>query len=176
MSNGISLKREAICGTPDLRTATVCHIERFFLTGRQSNKRTAWKTLAYSKKWGNHALTASLHIFIYNMVRRHETIKTTPAIALGIVDLQWTLEDVVEMTDEYLCAVDNARFEAAFVARFNERPTSNRTYPEFRSSRSARKNFPLTDFRRAGVPSLLACGFGRCSEEDPVAERPPGLG
>ena len=43
------------------------------------NKRCARKTLAYSKSWDNPALTASIHMFVYNLVRRHETTKTTPA-------------------------------------------------------------------------------------------------
>lgn len=110
----VGVDRVAVMGTPDLRTATVCHVERFFLTMRQNNKRCARKTLAYSKDWDNHALTSSLHIFVYNLVRKHETLKTTPAMALGIVDRRWTLEDVVAMTATYWTAKENAAFEKAF--------------------------------------------------------------
>lgn len=123
----VGVDREAKMGNPDLRTATVCHIERFFLTMRQGNKRTARKTLAYSKSWDNHALTASIHIFVYNLVRKHETTKTTPAMALGIVDRRWTLEDVVAMTDAFLKGKEEAAFEAAF-ANFTTRPKARRTY------------------------------------------------
>jgi hypothetical protein len=69
----VGVEREAITGAPDLQTSTVCHMERFFLTMRQGNKRTTRKTLAYSKDWDNHALMSSIFIFIYNMVRRHES-------------------------------------------------------------------------------------------------------
>ncbi|MBL9144015.1 MAG: hypothetical protein JNM99_10085 [Verrucomicrobiaceae bacterium] len=86
----VGVERKGITGAPDLRSSTVCHIERFFLTMRQGNKRCARKTLAYSKDWDNHALTASIHIFVYNLVRVHETLKKTPAVALGIVDKRWT--------------------------------------------------------------------------------------
>jgi IS1 family transposase len=110
----VGMHRVAVMGTPNLKTATVCHLERFFLTMRQSNKRCARKTLAYSKDWGNHALMASIHIFVYNLVRKHETIKTTPAMALGATDHRWTLEHVVEMTEAYWAAKDTAAFEAAF--------------------------------------------------------------
>lgn len=123
----VGVDREAIHGKPDLSTSTVCHIERFFLTIRQGNKRCARKTLAYSKSWDNHALTASIHIFVYNLVRRHETTKQTPAQALGIVADRWTLEQVVEMTEKYLKAQDDQAFEAAF-AKFATRPTAVRTY------------------------------------------------
>lgn len=94
---------------------------------RQGNKRTSRKTLAYSKSWDNHALTASIHIFVYNMVRKHETTKQTPAMALGITNRRWTLEDVVKMTDVFLKAQEEATFEAAF-ANFNTRPKARRTY------------------------------------------------
>ena len=124
----VGVNRQVISGTPNLRTSTVCHIERFFLTMRQQNKRKARKTLAYSKRWDNHALTASIHIFIHNMVRVHETIKTTPALALGIADRRWTLEDVVTMTDEFLRAQGNLVFEIGLDSQCSTTPTSRRTY------------------------------------------------
>lgn len=119
--------RTVIIGSPDLHTSTVCHMERYFLTMRQGNKRCARKTLAYSKSWDNHALTASLHIFVYNLCRKHEITKQTPAQALGIVKERWTLEDVVKMTEAYLEAKDAAEFEKAF-AGFKSEPKSQRTY------------------------------------------------
>jgi IS1 family transposase len=123
----VGVSRKRIYGNADLSTSTVCHMERFFLTMRQGNKRCARKTLAYSKSWDNHALSASLHIFVYNLVRRHETTKTTPAMALGIVDRRWTLEDVVAMTERYLEAQTNLEFEAAF-ERSASKPTASRIY------------------------------------------------
>lgn len=96
---------------------------------RQGNKRCARKTLAYSKSWDNHALTASLYIFIYNMVRVHETLKTTPAVALGVAAKRWTLEQVVAMTDDYGKRMEAAEFEAAFSeSMFTTQPRAARTY------------------------------------------------
>lgn len=123
----VGVDREAVSGSPDLRTSTVCHIERFFLTMRQSNKRFARKTLAYSKTWDNHSATASIHCFVYNLVRKHETTKTTPALALGIVERRWTLEDVIAMADAYWNAKEEKAFEAAF-ERFTTRPTALRVF------------------------------------------------
>ncbi len=124
----VGVEREAVLGNPNLAKATVCHVERYFLTTRQSNKRLARKTLAYSKRWDNHALMASVHTFIYNLVRKHETTGQTPAMALGIVDRRWTLEDVVTMTDEYLRAQEDAAFEIAFKSKFADKPTTRRTF------------------------------------------------
>lgn len=123
----VGVEREAVLGNPDLKTSTVCHMERFFLTMRQVNKRCACKTLAYSKDWENHALTSSVHIFVYNMVRRFETTKTTPAMKLGIVDRRWTLEGVVDMTDAFLKAKEDRAFEAAF-PQFSTAAPSKRTF------------------------------------------------
>lgn len=123
----VGVERKRITGNPDLHSSTVCHMERFFLTMRQGNKRCARKTLAYSKSWDNHALTASVHIFLYNLCRVHETLKTTPAVKLGIVDRRWTLEDVVTMTEAHLKAQDDAVFAAAFDG-FNTKPTSQRVW------------------------------------------------
>ena len=125
----VGVERAAITGKPDLRTSTVCHIERFFLTMRQGNKRCARKTLAYSKSWGNHALAASLTIFIYNMVRVHESLKTTPTVALGVAAKRWTLEQVVAMSDDYMKRMQDAEFESAFaMSMFTTQPTAARTY------------------------------------------------
>ena len=46
-------------------------------------------------------------------------------MALGIVQERWTLERVVEMTDEYLKGKEDADFEAAF-ANFTVRPKPSR--------------------------------------------------
>lgn len=123
----VGVKRQKILGSPNLSTSTVCHMERFFLTMRQGNKRCARKTLAYSKDWDNHAAAASIHIFVYNLVRKHETTKMTPAQALGIVERRWTLEDVVAMTNDYVKAQEDAAFEAAFEG-FTSAPKSPVAY------------------------------------------------
>lgn len=119
----VRVKRTTVCGAPNKALATVSHIERFFLTVRQGNKRTARKTLAYSKSWTNHAFASSLQIFVYNMCRKHESLKVTPAMALGVTDHRWTVEEVVEMTDVYLKAKEDAAFERAFTkSQFSDKP------------------------------------------------------
>ena len=77
--------------------------------------------------WENHRAASSVHVFIYNFVRKHETLKTTPAVELGITDHRWTLEEVVEMTDRYLREQDDAKFEAGFDT-FGLKPKAARTY------------------------------------------------
>jgi hypothetical protein len=53
---------------------------------------------------------------IYNFVRVHKTLGTTPAIAAGVEFERWSLERVVEMTADYLRRKEDAKFETAFAA------------------------------------------------------------
>src|SRR5882757_5639495 len=94
-------KREAVLGSPDLGSLTTCHIERVFLTVRQEVARFTRKTLAYSKSLEMHKLSISLFFGLYNLVRKHKTLGTTPAVAAGIEEKRWGLEDVIAMSDAY---------------------------------------------------------------------------
>lgn len=122
----VGVSRTAIHGNPNLKTATVAHAERMFLTVRQSNKRTARKTLAYSKTHENHSATASVQTFIYNLCRKHMSLEgKTPAQALGIVPDRWTLEDVVKMADSHESQKANDAFETAFTS-YEFKPRNDR--------------------------------------------------
>jgi hypothetical protein len=41
----------------------------------------------------------SFFFMVYNFVKVHGSIKTTPAIKAGVTDFQWTMEDIVAMAD-----------------------------------------------------------------------------
>jgi len=38
----------------------------------------------------------SLYVAYYNLTRVHESLKCTPAMALGIADRVWTIADLIE--------------------------------------------------------------------------------
>ena len=107
-------EREAVIGSPDLGSLTTSHIERAFLTVRQELKRFQRKGLGYSKDLDMHRLAVALHFGIYNFVRIHKTLGTTPAVAAGVEYERWSLEHAVEMTAEYLRRKEDAKFEDAF--------------------------------------------------------------
>jgi len=107
-------ERKAVVGSPDLETLTTSHIERAFLTVRQELKRFQRKGLGYSKDLEMHKAGVALHFGIYNFVRRHLTLKTTPAVAAGIEEKPWILERVVEMTADYMRRKEDAVFDEAF--------------------------------------------------------------
>ena len=73
-----------------------------FLTVRQELKRFERKGLRYSKNLDMHKLAVALHFGVYNFVRKHHTLGTAPAVAAGLEEKPWNLEQVVEMTADYV--------------------------------------------------------------------------
>jgi IS1 family transposase len=107
-------ERKAVVGSPDLESLTTSHIERAFLSVRQELKRFQRKTLGYSKDLQTHKLAIALYFGVYNFVRIHKTLETTPAVAAGVEYERWSLERVVEMTADYMRRKEDAVFEEAF--------------------------------------------------------------
>jgi hypothetical protein len=94
-------ERAAVVGSPDLESLTTSHIERAFLTVRQELKRFQRKGLGYSKDLETHKHAVALHFGVYNFVRKHHSLGTTPAVAAGLEEKAWGLEHVVDMTAAY---------------------------------------------------------------------------
>src|SRR2546430_1742585 len=109
-----TVERKAVVGSPDLGSLTTSHIERAFLTVRQELKRFQRKGLGYSKDLETHKAAVALHFGIYNYVRVHKTLGTTPAVAAGREIERWSLERVAQMTSDYLRLKQDAEFEKAF--------------------------------------------------------------
>ena len=110
----VSSEREAMIGEPDLSTVTTSHIERVFLSVRQECTRFTRLTLGYSKDLNMHKRAVALHFGLYNLVRKHKTLGTTPAVAAGVEDKWWSLEDVVSLTEKFMARKEEEKFEAAF--------------------------------------------------------------
>jgi IS1 family transposase len=91
--------RTAILGDPDPDFITTAHVERNNLTMRMQMRRFTRLTNAFSKKALNHHRAITLHFMYYNFVRKHSSIKTTPAIAARLTDRQWTLHDLARLPD-----------------------------------------------------------------------------
>src|SRR5438874_636468 len=67
-------------------------------TTRLHVKRLSRLTLAFSKKLENFQAAVGLHFAYYNVVRRHNTLRCTPAMAAGVERNFWTVGDLVEAT------------------------------------------------------------------------------
>lgn len=92
--------KESILGKPELSQMSTSHVERQNLTMRMSRRRFTRLTNAFSKKIENHAAAISLHFMWYNFGRKHQTLKTTPAIAARLTDRVWTISDIVSLLTE----------------------------------------------------------------------------
>ncbi|MDO8531439.1 MAG: IS1 family transposase [Dehalococcoidia bacterium] len=92
----VSVEKELMVGSPDMDVASTSYVERQNLTMRMSMRRFTRLTNGFSKKSDNLRSAVGLHFAYYNFVRRHATLKTTPAIAAGVADRQWTVRDLVE--------------------------------------------------------------------------------
>ena len=56
-------------------------------------------TNAFSKNIENHCRSLALYFIFYNFIRIHKTLKMTPAMAAGVSDRLWSMEDVVLLID-----------------------------------------------------------------------------
>jgi hypothetical protein len=56
-------------------------------------------TNAFSKKVENHAAMVAIHFLYYNFGRIHKTLRITPAMAAGLTDHVWGLEEIVILAD-----------------------------------------------------------------------------
>ena len=91
----ISADHKPITGEPDDMFISTSHVERQNLTMRMGMRRFTRLTNAFSKKTENHACAIALHFMYYNFARVHQTLKTTPAIAAGVADHAWTIEEII---------------------------------------------------------------------------------
>lgn len=93
----VGCTKRAERGNPDLDTATTSYIERQNLTVRMSSRRFTRLTNGFSKRIENHAHAVALHYFHYKFIRKHQTLKTTPALAANLASRPLTMLDLVQM-------------------------------------------------------------------------------
>lgn len=91
-------EKTVIAGNPDQRHISTSLVERQNLTMRMSMRRFTRLTNAFSKKVENLRAAVSLHFAHYNYVRVHKTLRVTPAMAAGVSNRLWSMEELVEAT------------------------------------------------------------------------------
>lgn len=88
------IKKIGVEGNPDAKHVSTSYVERQNLTMWMSMRRFTRLTNGFSKKLDNHVHALALYFAFYNFVRIHKTLKVTPAMAAGITDRLWSLEDI----------------------------------------------------------------------------------
>ncbi len=97
----MSARPTAIIGDPLESQISTSYVERHNLTIRMGMRRFTRLTNGHSKKLANHIAALSLYFMFYNFCRSHETLskgagfKTTPAMASGLADHVWTVEEMI---------------------------------------------------------------------------------
>ncbi|UDL91698.1 IS1 family transposase [Mesorhizobium sp. PAMC28654] len=91
--------KKRIEGSPDLAHVSTSYVERQNLTMRMHMRRFTRLTNAFSKKFENHVHMVALYTVWYNFIRIHKTLKTSPAMAAGVSQTLWSMEDICEKMD-----------------------------------------------------------------------------
>ena len=66
---------------------------------RMTNRGLTRLTNAFSKKLENHGRMVALRFLHYNFARIHKTLRITPAMAAGISDHVWSMEEIAMLAD-----------------------------------------------------------------------------
>ena len=88
-----------VTGRPDPRLISTSLIERQNLSVRMSMRRLTRLTNAFSKKLDNLKAAAALHFAHYNLCRIHSSLRVTPAMAAGVTNRLWEIEDIARLAD-----------------------------------------------------------------------------
>jgi len=103
----VGASKVRVIGNPDPELVSTSFVERSNLTLRMQQRRFTRLTNAFSKKAENHAHAVSLYFMHYNFCRPHQTLTrahphhypTSPAMAAGLTDHVWKIEEVLALMD-----------------------------------------------------------------------------
>jgi lambda repressor-like predicted transcriptional regulator len=101
----IGIRKERIEGSQDPKHISTSFVERQNLTmGMQMRRYRRYTRLtnAFLKKFENHKHMVALYTVWYNFVKMHKSLNMTPALAAGVTDRLWSMEDIAEMVDATL--------------------------------------------------------------------------
>ncbi len=90
----IGTERRPIWGQVDPQTICTSHVERTNGTVRQWCKRFTRLTYAFSRRVPNLRAAVALHMFNYNFCRIPSRMKRTPAMAAGVTERLWSINDL----------------------------------------------------------------------------------
>jgi IS1 family transposase len=93
----IGARRDVVQGSPDPAHVSTSYVERQNLTMRMGMRRFTRLTNGFSKKFGNHVAAIALHFLHYNFCRVHQSLRVTPAMAAGVTDHVWEIEEIVAL-------------------------------------------------------------------------------
>ncbi len=93
----IGAEKHTVYGEPDVKHINTSFVERQNLTMHMSSRRFTRLTNGFSKKVENHGHAVALHFMFYNFGRIHKTLHVTPAMAAGVANHVWSLEEIADL-------------------------------------------------------------------------------
>ena len=96
----VKTEKTIVTGMPDISSITTSHIEKQNHTLRMHCRRLTRLTNAFSKKFENFEAAVALNFAYYNFCKVHLAIRMTPAMAAGVEQSIWTVEDLVKACGE----------------------------------------------------------------------------
>ncbi|MCA9122193.1 MAG: IS1 family transposase [Planctomycetaceae bacterium] len=90
-----SIEKKPRFGNPDNAHISTSYSERLNLSVRMHVRRFTRLTNAHSKSATHHAAMVAIFVAWYNFCRKHETVKGTPAMAAGLAEQKWSINELL---------------------------------------------------------------------------------
>jgi IS1 family transposase len=95
----IGIKKTAKIGNPKEKHVSTSYAGRQNLTMRMHMRRLTRLTNAFSKKFESHCHMMAIYFVWYNFIRKHTTLKTTPAVAAGLAQQPYGFDFIVGLVE-----------------------------------------------------------------------------
>jgi IS1 family transposase len=93
------IKKTAKVGNPKEKLVSTSYAERHNLTMRMQMRRFTRLTNAFSQKYESHCHMMAIYFVWYNFIRKHTTLKTTPAVAAGLAEKPYRFDFFVRLVE-----------------------------------------------------------------------------
>jgi len=97
----IGCDMKAVRGNPDYKHVSTSFVERQNWSVRTSMRRYTRLSNGFSRKLENHAAATALNYFAYNFIKIHRTLRMSPAMAAGVSDRLWDVNDLITLWEAY---------------------------------------------------------------------------
>ena len=97
----IGCEMKEVSGRPDPKHVSTSFVESQNWTVRGTMRRYTRLSNGFSRKLENHAAATALNYFAYNFIKIHRTLRMSPAMAAGVTDRLWSVEDLVALWEAY---------------------------------------------------------------------------
>jgi hypothetical protein len=91
--------KELVVGNPDRELVSTSYVERQNLTMRMSMRHFTRLINVTARKSKTTFTRSVLHYMVYNFARYHQSLRCSPAMAAGVSNKLWSIEDIVALLD-----------------------------------------------------------------------------